>query len=89
MDMTTYTKKDMKTAARPPRVDQSSKKDTREGSTTVGSCETPNDEPCLNSSERHGSEISRATADRGQRYLNIATWNVRTMNEDGKLHQVR
>ena len=78
----------MESATRPPRVDRAPRA-TGEGSIPDRSSETFNDEPRLNSLERHGSDTSQATSGGGQRYLNIATWNVRTMNDCGKLHQVR
>ena len=75
-------------AIRAPRVDRALTA-TGEGSIPDRSSETYNDDPSLNSIERHGFDTSQATSGRGQRYLNIATWNVRTMNECGKLQQVR
>ncbi|XP_072022674.1 craniofacial development protein 2-like [Amphiura filiformis] len=63
--------------------------DTTVSQISFWSSESPNDESCLNSSERHGSDTSRATSGGDRRYLNIATWNVRTMNDCGKLDQVR
>ena len=78
----------MESAIRSPRID-CAPKDTGEGSIPDRSSETPNDESCLNSAERHGSDTSRATSGGDRRYLNIATWNVRTMSDCGKLEQVR
>ncbi|XP_072037645.1 uncharacterized protein [Amphiura filiformis] len=77
----------MESAIRSPRIDRAPR-DTGEGSIPDRSSESPNDESCLNSSERHGSDTSRATSGGDRRYLNIATWNVRTMNDCGKLDQV-
>ena len=78
----------MEPAIRSPRVVRAPRA-TGEGSNPDRNSETLNDEPRLNSFERHGSDNSQKTSGRDQRYLNIATWNVRTMNDCGKLHQVQ
>ena len=84
----TKNNKDMRLNVKVPGTEQPLNA-TGNGTTTAEENGATYDETCLNSKERHVPDALHIPSGVAHRWINIGTWNVRTLHEGSKLEQIR